>query len=27
LLFSSDGDPRQDGLPGSAVAVFTRSLR
>jgi beta-galactosidase len=27
VLFSSDGDPRHDGLPGSAVAVFARSLR
>ena len=27
LLFSSDGDPRRDRLPGSAVAVFARSLR
>jgi beta-galactosidase len=24
---SADGDPRTDGLPGSAVAVFARSLR
>jgi beta-galactosidase len=27
ILSSSDGDPRHDGLPGSAVAVFARGVR
>jgi beta-galactosidase len=27
VLFSSDADPRDDGLPGSAVAVFARPAR